>query len=164
MGRLKTSGEVMTHRKDLSNDLSPRSGRSENSPALQCWVSGEVVESEPVKRATEMNRLIKFCRVFQSSASRTGIWNTNLSPSDKSLGYFQPSAPRTILMSLAFATLVMACANCSVLAQVPASSSPSPTPEPALTVPTMATGFHANASKPLPPITRVGVDTSEQKP
>src|SRR5436309_7653870 len=80
-------------------------------------------------------------------------------------GYFQPSAARTILKTLTLICLgLFFFANASVFAQVPASSIPSPTPDQAVTVPTVATEFHANASKPLPPLTRVGVDTSEQKP
>ena len=80
-------------------------------------------------------------------------------------GYFQPSAARTILKTLTLICLgLFFFANASVFAQVPASSIPSPTPDQAVTVPTVATEFHANAGKPLPPLTRVGVDLNEQKP
>src|SRR5437879_232343 len=126
---LTSMDNIMIRFKGARALVSPRSGRSENSPALQCWVQG--------------------CCF----------------PSDKSLGYFQPSAVRTILKTLTLICLgLFFFANASVFAQVPASSIPSPTPDQAVTVPTVATGFHANAGKPLPPLTRVGVDLSEQKP
>src|SRR5947208_6384721 len=80
-------------------------------------------------------------------------------------GYFQPSAARTILKTLTLICLgLFFFANASVFAQIPASSIPSPTPDQAVTVPTVATEFHANSGKPLPPLTRVGVDLNEQKP
>jgi outer membrane protein len=143
--------------------ISPRSGLHENSPALQCWVHGESDDSEPVKRATEESCVIKLIRKFHSSALRTLEVLNRLFPSDKSLGYFQPSATRTIPNGLALLSLIFAVANSSA-AQVPASSVPSPTPEQTTSVPTVATGFRANATKPLPPLNRVGVDISEQVP
>src|SRR5438105_10272093 len=131
----------MTERKEANNDLSPRSGRSENSPALQCWVQGESDDTEPVKGATEENRSIRVIRCIQSASARTILKTLTL-----------------ICLGLFFF------ANASVFAQVPASSVPSPTPEPTVIVPTVVNGFHANAGKPLPPLTRVGVDLNEQKP
>src|SRR5437660_10546454 len=44
---------------------------------------------------------------------------------------------------------------------------PSPTPSPqqqTLTVPSVATDYRANPSRPLPALNRIGVDTAEQKP
>jgi outer membrane protein len=43
---------------------------------------------------------------------------------------------------------------------------PSPTPisNQAVSVPPVAAGYRANPAKPLPPLTRVGVDTKDQKP
>jgi outer membrane protein len=46
------------------------------------------------------------------------------------------------------------------------SQEPSPTPisNQAVSVPPVAAGYRANPAKPLPPLTRVGVDTKDQKP
>jgi outer membrane protein len=41
---------------------------------------------------------------------------------------------------------------------------PSPTPISNVSVPPVAAGYRANPAKPLPPLTRVGVDTNDQKP
>ena len=49
-----------------------------------------------------------------------------------------------------------------------ALASPSPSPaastQPALKLPAIAVDYHADANRPLPPLNRVGVDVSEQKP
>src|SRR5205807_4288016 len=103
----------MTERKEANNDLSPRSGRSENSPALQCWVQGELDDTEPVKGATEENHSIRVIRCIQPSAPRTLEPLRHLFPSDKSPGYFQPSAPRTIWISVVFLILIFVLANSS---------------------------------------------------
>jgi HAE1 family hydrophobic/amphiphilic exporter-1 len=42
--------------------------------------------------------------------------------------------------------------------------SPSPVAQPALKLPAIAVDYRADANKPLPPLNRVGVDVSEQKP
>jgi len=43
-------------------------------------------------------------------------------------------------------------------------ASPSPTPEQTMKVPAIAVDYRANASKPLPSLSRIGVDTNEQQP
>ena len=85
-------------------------------------------------------------------------------PSDKSLGYFQSSAARTIL-TVAVLALIFALTNSPVLAQEPiANPSPSPGSAQTLTVPRVAIDYRANADRPLPALNRVGVDMNEQKP
>jgi outer membrane protein len=143
--------------------LSPRSGLSENSPALQCWVQGELSRSKPVKRATEIGSLrAKFGRLL-SSALRTVNQGPGSFPSDKSLGYFRSSAARTVSALIFLIGLVLAFSDSQTFAQG-ASPSPTPSTEQTLNVPPVATGFRANASKPLPSLSRVGVDTNEQRP
>jgi outer membrane protein TolC len=101
----------------------------------------------------------------QPCASRIEEGERRSFPSDKSLGYFQAFASRTILMNLASIAFCLALTNSTALAQTP---SPTPSPgisaEQSLKVPTIATDYRANPSQPLPPLTRVGVDTSEQQP
>jgi HAE1 family hydrophobic/amphiphilic exporter-1 len=69
-------------------------------------------------------------------------------------------------MLAALVTSAFAFANSSIRAQTPAPP-PSPSPVSAqqnLKVPTVAVDYRANASRPLPPLSRVGVDTNEQQP
>src|SRR5438445_3840970 len=81
---------------------------------------------------------------------------------DKSLGYSQSCASRTV-MSVAVIALVFALTNSRVSAQSRPSASPSPTPSQILIVPRVAIDYRANADRPLPPLNRVGVDLSEQR-
>lgn len=154
----------MIHDETYVKKLSPRSGLAENSPALQCWVRRRIYGSEPVKRATE-SVSGEFVWMFQPSALRTGGGEGRAFPSDKSLGYFRPSASRMILMTIIAIVFCLALVNSAALAQTP---SPSPSPAisagQSLKVPTIATDYRANANQPLPPLTRVGVDTDEQQP
>ncbi len=154
----------MIHREAKGKRLSPRSGRNENSPALQCWVHVRTKFGKPVKRATE-NIVRKLVRQIQPSASRTKGVERRAFPSDESLGYFQSSASRAIFVSVTSIVFCLALTNSAALAQTP---SPSPSPgisaEQSLKVPTIATDYRANPSQPLPPLTRVGVDTNEQQP
>jgi HAE1 family hydrophobic/amphiphilic exporter-1 len=62
--------------------------------------------------------------------------------------------------------LVLAFTNSSALAQTTASPNPSPSgsAQPIPTVPAVAIDYRADASQPLPPLSRVGVDTNEQQP
>ena len=124
---------------------SPRSGLSGNSPALQRWVQGELTESQPVKRATEDRGLP--AKV----------------PSDKSPGSFRSSAGRTLSALIFLIGLVLAFSELQAFAQT-ASPSPTPSAEQVLAIPPVANGFRANATKPLPSLSRVGVDTDEQRP
>src|SRR5260370_1562320 len=68
---------------------------------------------------------------------------------------------------LLIATALLVLIPRHVSAQEPAAS-PSPSPsasvEQTLRVPPVADGFRANASKPLPALSRVGVDANEQRP
>src|SRR5688572_29182109 len=146
----------MNNHRLLTDEGSPRSGLSENSPALQCWVRDTVELVKPVKRATEVTEHI------QSSASRPKGRRECCVPSDKSLGYFHSSAARTILL-----TAFIMFANSPSLAQ---DSAPSPTPAPMISaqqtmkLPVIAIDYRADATKPLPALTRIGVDVDQQKP
>jgi len=68
-------------------------------------------------------------------------------------------------MIVAAIAFYLALTNSTALAQTPF---PGPTPptstEQNLKVPTVATDYRANANQPLPPLTRIGVDTNEQQP
>src|ERR1041385_945316 len=141
--------------------FSPRSGLNENSPALQCWVQSKLNHLKPVKRATE-NIVGRLVRQDQRSASRTEGETKRIFPSDESLGYFQASAARTILMSLASIAFCLAFTSLSALAQTP---SPLPTVSPQqVIVPPIAVDYRADTTRPMPPLTRVGVDSAEQQP
>ncbi|GEM_PF-6045584 len=56
--------------------ISPRSGRPENSPALQCWETPHRNQQQPVERAAETGMTSPKELQFHSSVSRTGgdIW------------------------------------------------------------------------------------------
>lgn len=153
--------------KDTSTTECPRSGLHENSPALQCWVNDGLVESKPVKRAAENLRVLRGQKL-QPSASRTFARVAYRPPSDKSLGYFQSSAARTILMFVPVLAFVLAFANASAFAQTSPVPSPTPaeqtTPEQSMKVPAIAIDYRGNASRPLPALSRVGVDPNEQQP
>jgi outer membrane protein len=155
----------MTESQDRTNELSPRSGQHENSPALQCWVPGGLVESKPVKRATES---VMKLGDLQSSASRTETRPGRTSPSDKSLGYFRTSATRTGLLRLfACVASILIFASVATVAQEPTAtptSSPADPTQQIQRVPTIAIDYHADANKPLPALTRVGVDVNQQRP
>src|ERR1043166_3836525 len=114
--------------------LTPRSGRFEVSPAFQCRVRAK--KKEGLSRA-----------------------------SDKSPGYSQSSTLRTILMAATLIGFVLAFGKSLTLAQTP-SATPSPLSSTQQTaqVPAVATSYRADASKPLPPLTRVGIDVNEQQP
>jgi outer membrane protein len=108
-------------------------------------------------------------RKTQPSASRTEEVGACSFPSDESLGYFHPSASRTILtilMSIGSISLAFAFAKSQALAQTPPSPSPSPmiSAQQTLKVPAIAVDYRANVNQPLPALTRVGVDTNEQQP
>src|SRR5882762_9423353 len=144
----------------------PRSGLRENSPALQCWVQNGLDRPEPVKRATEVNSSVGFMRKLQSSAARTRR-KQRRSPSDKSLGYFQMSAARTMPMLAFLISLLLGLPSSKVFAQ---ESAPSPAPSPmvsaqqTLKVPTVAIDYRADANRPLTELRREGVDANEQQP
>src|SRR6266542_1093559 len=116
----------MIESKDTPTTECPRSGLIENSPALQCWVNGELVEHKPVKRAAENGRCF-LSRQLQPSATRTVERIGYRLPSDKSLGYFQSSALGTILMFIPVLAFVLAFTQASAIAQ----TTPVPTPTPA---------------------------------
>ncbi len=144
--------------------LSPRSGLGGNSPALQCWVQGELARSKPVKRATENSSLhAKFGRLL-SSALRTVNQGLGSFPSDESLGYFRSSASRTKLVLGFSIALVVAFTSSQTSAQSTVSPSPTPSADQTLNVPAVAIDYRANPSTPLPSLSRVGVDTNEQRP
>jgi outer membrane protein TolC len=149
----------------LLTRVSPRSGLRENSPALQCWVHGTIIQAEPVKRATEDRWIFGSIPTLQPSASRTNEENGCSLPSDESLGYFQSSALRTSLKLAALITLVLAFTNSPTSAQEPtASPTPLVSAQQTLKVPAVAIDYRADGSQPLPPLSRVGVDTNEQQP
>jgi outer membrane protein TolC len=140
---------------------SPRSGRNESSPALQCWEQSPIDESKPVKRATEGHSFLGKGPTPQSSASRTWDDHMCLFPSDKSLGYFRSSASRTALFAISLVLLILTFTSSQAIAQEPQSS---PTPGQTLKVPAVAADYRASTNKPLPELTRVGVDMNEQQP
>src|SRR5947208_6359845 len=73
----------MIYQRDLEQ-FSPRSGLNENSPALQCWEHSEIRSSKPAKRAADDANIHSDPQRFV--------------PSDESLGYFQSSAARTVML------------------------------------------------------------------
>src|SRR5438067_856623 len=146
----------MIHRRKM---LSPRSGLNENSPALQCWVNGGIRDREPVKRATE-GHLISGPL---SPASRALGREERSFPSDKSLGYFQSSASRT-LFTIALTVFFLSRLGSAVFAQTTPSPIPTVSPRQQVTVPPIAVDYRANTTRPMPPLTRVGVDSAEQQP
>jgi HAE1 family hydrophobic/amphiphilic exporter-1 len=81
------------------------------------------------------------------------------------LGRGTAAIPR-LAISLVFAWALVL----SALTAVPAQGLAYPSPSPAvsaqqdLKVPTVAIDYRANPSRPLPPLSRVGVDTNEQQP
>src|SRR6266446_9303431 len=154
----------MIESKRIRARLSPRSGLGGNSPALQCWVPGELVKSKPVKRATENTSLHAKLGKLLSSALRTMNQWLGSFPSDESLGYFRSSASRTEFVLGFSITLVVAFTNSQASAQTAVLPSPTPPTQQTLKVPPVADGFRANAAKPLPALSRVGVDANEQRP
>src|SRR5438067_3669027 len=146
----------MIHRRKM---LSPRSGLNENSPALQCWVNGGIRDREPVKRATE-GHLISGPL---SPASRALGREERSFPSDKSLGYFQSSASRT-LFTIALTVFFLSRLGSAVFAQTPPLPIPTVSPQQQVSVPQIAVDYRANTTRPMPPLTRVGVDSAEQQP
>ncbi len=58
-------------------------------------------------------------------------------------------------------TIVLVLLSHQAMAQDPTAS---PSPQPTMSVPPIAVDYRANAAQPLPPLTRVGVDTDEQQP
>ena len=78
--------------------------------------------------------------------------------------FFSVSSARTSAPSATkmFVTVAMLClAGASVRGQ---KASPSPSPLPDLSPPSVAIDYRANPNKPLPALNRVGVDMNEQKP
>jgi len=145
----------MIESKDTSTTECPRSGLRENSPALQCWVSGQLVGHKPVKRAAEAGAVARpLGRALNRRRSRRR-------PPSRS-GYC-PSTSRTILMLFAVNVFVLAFANARAIAQTTPLPSPTPAEQP-LQVPSIAIDYRASATKPLPVLSRVGVDMNEQQP
>jgi outer membrane protein len=71
-------------------------------------------------------------------------------------------AATNLLANMMITWAVILCAGGPrALAQQPV---PSPIPQQTLSVPSVAIDYRANAGKPLPPLSRVGVDTNEQRP
>jgi len=158
----------MIESKDTSTTECPRSGLRENSPALQCWVSGQLVGHKPVKRAAEAGAVARHRGPQTGSPAGVGRLGRALNrrrsrrrPPSRS-GYC-PSTSRTILMLFAVNVFVLAFANARAIAQT--TLQPSPTPaEQSLQVPPIAIDYRASATKPLPVLSRVGVDMNEQQP
>ncbi len=148
----------MIESKRILAKVSPRSGLGENSPALQCWVHGTIIQVEPVERATEGGAVARLLgRALNRERSRKR-------PPSRS-GYCL-SASRTSLMLTALIVLVLAFTNSLTLAQTTVSPSPTPlvSAQQTLKVPAVAIDYRADASQPLPQLSRVGVDTNEQQP
>ncbi len=62
------------------------------------------------------------------------------------------------------ATLILVVSTGTKAQKPTPTQSPGVSAEQALKVPTIATDYRANPSQPLPPLTRIGVDTNEQQP
>src|ERR1041385_3693224 len=149
----------MIHREVRGKRFSPQSGLDENSPALQCWVYGRTNFQQPVKRATE-NIVGRLVRQVQPSASRTEGEKKRIFPSDESLGYFQASAARTIMLLCGLGFFITM--SWSSYGQTPTASPTPPIGE--VSVPPIAVDYRADTTRPMPPLTRVGVDSAEQQP
>ncbi|HXI22615.1 MAG TPA: TolC family protein [Pyrinomonadaceae bacterium] len=68
-------------------------------------------------------------------------------------------------MSLASIAFCLALTNSTALAQTPSpSSTPGVSPQQQVTVPPIAVDYRADTTRPMPPLTRVGVDSAEQQP
>lgn len=68
-------------------------------------------------------------------------------------------------VNLVLAVALMCAIGAHARAQEPtAAPSPSPVADQLLNVPSVAIDYRANESQPLPPLSRVGVDTNEQQP
>src|SRR6202140_227043 len=176
----------MTECKRILSKVSPRSGLRENSPALQCWVQGAIIQSEPVKESV----VKKLLRVLRASVVHLFLSNFNTETRRSrslhgEIRFFRPtlkratddgrffdptrnlqlSASRRTLMRAALGALVLAFTNLPAVAQTP---TPSPAPlvsaQQTLQVPSVAFDYRANANQTLPPLTRVGVDSNEQQP
>ena len=68
-------------------------------------------------------------------------------------------------MGLASIAFCLTLTNSTTLAQTPApSSTPAISAESTFTVPPSAVDYRADTTRPMPPLTRVGVDSAEQQP
>jgi outer membrane protein len=139
--------------------LSPLNGLNEISPALQCWERGEISLSEPAKRAADDPENDSDL-LFPSPASRAYGLRKRRIPSDESPGYFHSSASRTIKLLSGLVFLLTMSWNC--YGQTP-TVSPTP-PLGDVPVPPIAVDYRADTTRPMPPLTRVGVDSAEQQP
>src|SRR5882724_12596363 len=76
------------------------------------------------------------------------------------------SATSAVNLLLAIAALVLVTSPRSFAQEATPSPSPSPTvsAQPTISVPTVAVDYRADANQPLPPLSRVGVDTNDQQP
>jgi outer membrane protein TolC len=131
----------MIEAKSTPTKLRPQSGPREDGPPLQ---SGAV--ARPLGRAS----------AFAYSSER---------PSSRS-GY-RPSLWRAIVTLASAIALVPALANSNAFGQEPAptpSSSPMISAQETLKVPSIAVDYRADANQPLPPLSRIGVDTNDQQP
>jgi outer membrane protein len=138
--------------------LSPLGGLHENSPALQCWERGEISLNEPVKRAADDPENDSDC-LFLSPASQANGLRKHRIPSDESLGYFQSSASRTVMLLCGLVFFITM--SWSSYGQTPTASA---TPPRDISVPPIAVDYRADTTRPMPLLTRVGVDSAEQQP
>ena len=108
-----------------------------------------------MKRATEY---LHYVFNFQPPAARLEKGISRRYAADKSLSCFRSPVVRAVLQLAVFLGMAVA-----AHAQIP-SASPSPTVDSKIKVPAVAADFRANTTQPLPPLTRVGVDSNEQQP
>ncbi len=130
--------------KRASKQLHPRSGLN---------------QSESVRRASAD------WAVARPSGRASALASTSERPPSRS-GY-RPSAARTISTLASLIALIFALANSNVFAQQPApvpTASPMVSAQQSLKVPSVAIDYRADANQPLPPLSRVGVDTNDQQP
>ncbi len=144
----------MIEENGISTPVRLRSGQRDNSSALQCWVPGGLNQSEPVKRGA-------VARPLGRASDREG---SKERPPSRS-GHC-PSAARTTLKLTSLVALVFALANSNAVAQGPPAPTASPmvSAQRSLKVPSVAIDFRSDANQPLPPLSRIGVDTNDQQP
>src|SRR5258708_27699725 len=122
----------------------PRSGLNQSESVSQGWAGGAV--ARPLGRASD----------HESTSDR---------PPSRS-GY-RPSAARTISTLASLMGLVFVLAHSNAFAQEPApvpAASPMVSAQQSPKVPSVVIDYRADANRPLPSLSRVGVETNDQQP
>ncbi len=107
-----------------------------------------------------LNRFSRLCRrAFRARKSRGIALETNSHVTESRRAFAAGGGQAAASLAL----VVIALSASTAIGQKP-TSSPTVPAEQALKVPTIATDYRANPNQPLPPLTRIGVDTNEQQP